>query len=374
MPQPRRVAHLHTGLDWGGGEFQVANLVRAMTAAGMKTTLWAGRRGSLMAYAIAQELPARALTGPWRWPLGHIPLGRRLARDGVDLLHCHDSRALSLGIRIRQQLGVPLVLSRRIASPLRENAWSRAKYSARHIDAVAAVSETVREVFCRGGFPGERVFVVPSGLDLAALDGLTRDESFRRSFGGGPIVAGIGKLAPKKNWPLLIRTAALVAAAGIDAHWLLVGDGPDRPALEALARDAGVASRVHFLGFRADAEGILKDCDLLFFPSIREGASVTVRQAMALGIPVVAVDAAGIVESLDGHGWLVSPDDVAGAARAVVEALTDSGKREAVCRDARQSARERFAFDRTLVGTLEVYATVLAARARGAGVEAPSSR
>ncbi|MFO7691676.1 MAG: glycosyltransferase [Vicinamibacterales bacterium] len=370
MPRPRHVAHLHTGLDWGGGEQQVAQLVRALKASGIGATLWSRRDGLLLSHANDRQLPARALPGPWRLPFGHIPLCRQLARDGVDLLHCHDSHALALGIRVRTCLGVPLVLARRIASPLRTNALSRIKYSPRRVDAVVAVSETVRDVFCRGGFPPERVFVVPSGLDLTALDALVRDESFRKPFGTGRVIAGIGKLAPKKNWQMLIRTAALVDAAGIDAHWLLVGDGPDRPVLETLARDLRVASRVHFLGFRPDAAGILKNCDLLFFPSLREGAPGAVREATVLGIPVVAVDAAGTVESLGGHGWLVPPGDVAGAARAVAEALTDAGRREAVCRAARRSARERFAFDRTLAGTLDVYGSVLTAGRPGADGEA----
>ena len=358
MSRPCRVAHLHTGLEWGGGEYQVAHLVRGLLASGVDTTLWARRGGRLLANAVEQGLPARALTGPWRWPLGELPLCRDLARQGVDLLHCHDSGALCLGIRARRRLGVPLILARRIASPLRSNPVSRVKYSPRHVDAVVAVSEAVRAVFCRGGFPEDRVFVVPSGLDLTALDQLVRDESFRQPFGPGFLVVGIGKLAPKKNWPLLIRTAASVAAEGLEAHWLLIGDGPDRAALEAMAREAGVSSRVHFLGFCEDALQILKNSDLLFFPSRREGAAVTLRQAMALGVPVVAADSAGIVESLDGHGWTVAPDDVDGATRAVVQALTDVVRREAVGRDARESARARFGFDRTLRGTLDVYASV----------------
>jgi len=362
VSRPCRIVHLHTGLEWGGGEYQVAHLVRGLLASGVDTTLWARRGGRLLAYAVEQGLPAKALPGPWRWPLGGIPLCRELALDGVDLIHCHDSRALRLGIRVRKRLKVPLVLARRVASPLRANPVSRAKYSPRHVDAVVAVSETVRAAFCRGGFPEDRVFVVPSGLDLAALDQLVRDESFKQSYGRGFLIAGIGKLAPKKNWPLLIRTAASVAAEGLEAHWLLVGDGPDRAALQAMAREAGVASRVHLLGFREDAAQILKNSDLLFFPSRREGAAGTVRQAMALGVPVVAADSAGIVESLDGHGWTVAPDDVGGATRAVVQALTDVVRREAVGRDARESARARFGFDRTLRGTLDVYAAVSSTR------------
>jgi glycosyltransferase involved in cell wall biosynthesis len=353
------IVHLHTGRDWGGGEYQVAQLLGAMVNAGVPTALWARPGGLLASRALDQGLPVRTLSGPWRLPFGEFALCRQLASTGVTLLHCHDSRALGLGIRVRRQLGIPLVLSRRIASPLRSNPLSRAKYSPRHVSAVVAVSETVRDVFCRSGFPPDRVFVVPSGLDLAELDRLTADRQLRLSLPAKYLVVGIGKLAPRKNWPLLIRTAAAMANAGVDAAWLLVGDGPDRPRLEAMARDLGVAGRVHFLGFRPDAACVLKSCDLLFFPSTREGASVSVRQAMALSVPVVAVNAAGTVEALRGHGWLIGADDVAGAVRAVTEALTDTARREAVTRAAERSARDRFAIARTLSGTLEVYASVL---------------
>jgi glycosyltransferase involved in cell wall biosynthesis len=353
------IGHLHTGRDWGGGEHQVAQLLRAMVRAGVPATLWARRGGLLGSRLLAEGLPVRTLSGLWRVPLGDLGLSRQLASAGVTLLHCHDSRALSLGIRLRRRLGVPLVLSRRIASPLRANPISRAKYSPRHVAAVVAVSETARDVFCRDGFPRDRVFVVPSGLDLAELDQLTPDNVFRQTLPGRYVVAGIGKLAPKKNWPLLIQAARAMQGTGLDVTWLLIGDGPERRTLETLARDLGVTERVHFLGFRADATRLLKSCDLLFFPSTREGAPGTVRQAMALGIPVVAADAAGTVESLGGHGWIVGADDVAGAVRAVTEALTDTARREAVTRAARVSARERFAFERTLGGTLEVYASLM---------------
>lgn len=358
MHQPLHVAHLHTGWGWGGGEHQVALLVRALSEAGTRATLWARRDGLLLGRAAGQGLPARPLPGRWRLPFGHIRLCRDLERGGIDLLHCHDSQALALGIRVRRRLGLPLVLSRRVASPLRRNPVSRAKYSARHIDAVVAVSATVRDVFCRGGFPEDRVFVAPSGLDLAYLDSLDRSEAFRASLGGGRIVVGIGKLAPKKNWPLFIRTAAAATAAGLDASWLIVGDGPDRRALESLARGEGLASIVRFLGFRDDAARILRNSDLLLFPSIREGAPGVVREAMALGVPVVAADAAGTAETLDGHGWLVSPDEARDAARAVIGALTDADLCGAVTRAAQRSARERFAFDRTRAATEAVYARV----------------
>jgi glycosyltransferase involved in cell wall biosynthesis len=346
-------------VEWGGGEGQVLLLVRALTAAGIETSLWAKPRGALYERARRSGLALRALPSGWRLPWGARSLASTLEGEGADLIHCHDSGALGLGLRLRRRLGIPLVLARRIASPLRRNPVSKAKYSARRIEAVVAVSGAVRDVMIGCGFPRERIFVVPSGVDVGELDAETPDEHFRKQQRASHLVAGIGKLSRKKNWSFLIQTAAVVHARGVDVVWVLVGDGPERKRLEAEARDRGVASRVRFLGFRDDAVRILKSCDALFFPSLREGTPGVVRDAMVLGVPVVAVESAGTTETLSGHGWLVAPDDPGGAARALTEALTDSSKRQAMCREARRSAVARFALEQTLHGTLDVYASVL---------------
>lgn len=354
----RVILHLHTNRGWGGGEYQVLHLLEGLVGAGVAASLRAREGGLLLARATERGLPALPLVGPWPLPLGELPLARILARAGVTLLHCHDSRALSLGHRLKRRLGVPLVLSRRVASPLRSNLASRWKYSPARIDAVIAVCDTVRDVLRDGGFPADRIFVAKSGLDLAELDRSDRPSPPQRSE-GRPLIVGIGKLAPKKNWELLIHTAAALQQSGLVVDWALVGDGPERGRLQSVARAAGVEERVRFLGHQPDAERILRECDLLFFPSIREGAAVTVRQAMALGVPVVAVNAPGTAESLNGHGWLVGRDDADGAARAIREVLADPEKREAVRRAARDSARSRFAIERTVEDTVRVYQALL---------------
>jgi len=117
----------------------------------------------------------------------------------------------------------------------------------------------------------------------------------------------------------------------------------------------GVDDIVRFIGFRADGQRILKSLDLLFFPSLREGASVTIREAMFMGVPVATMNAQGSMESLDGHGWVLKPDDIDGAARTVHTILTDAAGRESVVQAARESARQRFTFDRTASDTLAVY-------------------
>lgn len=193
------------------------------------------------------------------------------------------------------------------------------------------------------------------------LDAVSPDPELRRRYRADFLVAGVGSLTRKKNWQMLVRTAALLAGEGLDIHWLLAGEGPERPRLEALAQRCGVRERVHLLGFRQDSQRILKSCDLLFFPSLMEGASVTVREAMALGTPVVAVNAAGTAESLDGHGRLVAPDDIEEAARNIRDLLAKPAARETLIDAARESARRRFSFERTVEGTRQVYDAVLSA-------------
>jgi len=354
MKELPHIVQLNTNREWGGGEHQVLSLVAGLSHKGVRTTLFTYPRGGLFRQSQQMHSPVEVL--PLRSPHRHLI---RLLRNRTALLHVHDSKAAAIGIRVAKELGIPLVLSRRVASPLRRNPYSRWKYSARNIAAVIAISETVKTVFAQSGYPEGRIHVVPSGLDIDALDRMEKNNRLRERYGESHLLGGIGKLSVKKNWQLMIRVAAKLAAEGTDLQWVLVGDGSERRRLERLVTMLDVSRRVHFLGFRADAVHILKSLDLLFFPSRMEGASVTVRQAMILGVPVVAADAPGTVESLAGNGWFVKWDDVEGAAAVVRHVLAHTKEREAMCRRARESALARFSIERTVQGTMRVYERVI---------------
>jgi glycosyltransferase involved in cell wall biosynthesis len=283
-----------------------------------------------------------------------------LRRWAPDLIHVHDSLGTEIGGAAGIALGKPVVLTRRVASPLRRNRRSRRKYSPDRLAAIVAISETVKAVVAEAGYPPERIFVAPTGLDLDALDRVETGATWRDRFGDGPLAVGVGKLSRKKNWELLVRTARESApVAGEPIRWVVAGEGPERRRLERLAARLGVADRVHFAGFMRDATSLLKAADLLFFPSLMEGASVTVRNSMALGVPVVAVNAAGTAESLAGCGWLIGPEDAAAAAAAVRDVLTDRREREARCARARDVALSRYGMDRMVDGTIAAYRRAL---------------
>ncbi len=354
-----KIGQINCNRDWGGGENQILHLVQALADRGEDVVLLAHPEGELLKRALALGLRAEPLPLRFGRPAAGAAAAL-VARCGIELLHTHDSRGSTLGARIGRRLGLPVVLSRRVASPIRNNFMSRRKYTRRNFRAVLAISETVRDVFLSSSrYPAEDVFVVPTGVDIGELDGVERDLEFRKSFGGTYLVGGVGKLSPKKNWQFLVRTAARLAEDGPDIQWVIAGEGGEHENIEAVAKELGVANRVHLLGFRRDALRILKSLDALFFPSIVEGASVTVRECMVLGTPVVAVDAAGTMESLGGHGWKIKDDDVDGAAAAVVEALTNRELRDRHIAGARRYAVEHYSYDRTVAGTLEVYSAAV---------------
>ena len=355
------VAQLHTNREWGGGENQILSLVRGLVGRGVRCVLLTPRDGVLWERARA--------VGIWTEPLESHSGARSGVRQhaldvvkelGASVLHAHDSGSVSHGGWLSARTGVPLVLSRRVASPLRRNPLSRLKYGSARVAGVLAISETVKSVFCESGYPPERVWVVPSGLDFASLDRVQPDADKRAQFGKAPLVGGIGKLSEKKNWRLMVEAAHALNARGVHIEWALLGSGPEEDALRALVAERKLGEHFKFLGFQEDAASWLKTFDLLFFPSRIEGASVTVREAMALGVPVVAANAAGTMESLDGCGWIIDPDDVDSAADTVYGVLNDSAERDKRVAAAREIARSRYAQEQTIEGTLAAYRRVLA--------------
>ncbi|HOU22471.1 MAG TPA: glycosyltransferase family 4 protein, partial [Kiritimatiellia bacterium] len=295
--------------------------------------------------------------------LDESPAARRqllldLQEYGLSLLNAHDSGATSLGHWLRPRLGLPLILTRRIASPLRRNPWSRWKYSPRRLAAVIAVSKTVREVMIRAGYPAGRIYLAGDGVDVAALERIPPDPEIRAPYGSDYLVGGFGRLSWKKNWMLMVRAAEILARESFPVQWVLAGDGPDRAGIAAAIQAAGLAERFHLLGFRADALRVLRQLDLLCFPSRMEGASVTVREAMAMGIPVVAADAPGVVESLAGHGWIAGCDDPRELADCIRQALGDATLRQQRAERARDHARAHYDLEHTVEATLAAYAAM----------------
>jgi colanic acid/amylovoran biosynthesis glycosyltransferase len=156
----------------------------------------------------------------------------------------------------------------------------------------------------------------------------------------------VGRLAVEKGLPILLEAATALAAGGHDFEIRLVGDGPDRKTLEAQVKRAGLGDRVHFLGY-ADQQGVqchLQQSDIFVLPSFAEGVPVSLMEAMACGVPVIATRVAGVSELVvDGDtGLLVHASDAASLRDAMARYLTDASLRATVATRARRTIELEF--------------------------------
>ena len=183
-----------------------------------------------------------------------------------------------------------------------------------------ALNEEVRSSICREyALPPSAVPVVGNGIDLDAFRGPQR----RGPRGAGARLLCVARLAPAKNHALLLQTVARLRESGRDVSLTLVGDGPLRGALEERARELGISERVRFAGRRTDTAAFYRDCDLFVLLSDYEGMPMSIIEAMASGLPVVATRAGGVAELVDDgvNGALVEAD--AAAAAGAIAAICD---------------------------------------------------
>jgi glycosyltransferase involved in cell wall biosynthesis len=169
------------------------------------------------------------------------------------------------------------------------------------------------------------------------------------------VIGSVGRLAHIKGYDRLIT--AFAALNNLTTSLLLVGDGPERGALERQAQQLGVADRVTFTGYQANPAPYLTRMDLFVLPSRSEGMSVALLEAMAAGIPVAVTKAGANREIIDGgHCGTLLADDEGTWAHIMAATLDDQGTTTAKVHAARQRVRDHYSLQTTLAGYERLYA------------------
>ncbi len=294
-----------------------------------------------------------------------------------DLVHTHTAKAGALGRLAARLAGVPVVVHT-FHGHILEGYFSPAltrlflgieRALARRTDRIVTVSPRVRaSLLARGIGRPEQVEVVPLGLPLQRFAVTAPGRACLRQRlaipRDAPLLGIIGRLVPIKDHPTLF--AALTREEVKTAHLLVAGDGERRAALEAMARDLGLAGRVHFLGWRGDLEAILPELDVVICCSRNEGTPVALIEAMAAGVPVLSTDVGGVGDLLT-HGqtgWLVPPEDPAALARGIRDLLADPAGRGRLVAAARPAALQAHSAE-GLIRRIEAMYTALAAEKLG---------
>ena len=231
----------------------------------------------------------------------------------------------------------------------------------------AAISADIEAQWLALGVPWDRISRMRSGVDAAQFRPGPPDPATEAGLPprDGPRVAFTGRLHPQKNLDLLLRAWPGVAARA-GATLILVGDGPDRARLEALARELGIADRVHFAGAVADPSDHLRAAGVFVLPSVAEGMSNSLLEAMSTGLACVASAIGGNTDLLGGAepaGVLVGSDRPDAWADALVDLLARPGRVAALGAAARGRVEREYALPAVVDRYQALYRSVLARHA-----------
>ena len=250
---------------------------------------------------------------------------------------------------------------------------------------VALSGEIRRYLETRVGVPSRRIAQICNGVDVARFSPRSSDAADDGHFAPRPgpvgaregdggardlfVIGTVGRLSPVKHQRLLVdafvRACALVAAVSPDVaaglRLVVAGDGPDRAALDAQVAASGVADRIWMTGSRDDVPALIADLDLFVLPSLAEGISNTILEAMACGLSVVATRVGGNAELVDDGvtGTLVPSDDADAMATVLAARALDRRRVAAEGRAARRRAVEHFSIDTMVARYVDLYDMLL---------------
>jgi glycosyltransferase involved in cell wall biosynthesis len=353
--------HVDTQRAWRGGQRQVLLTVLGMRERGHRAVLVAHPEGELARRAseghdLIRLAPRAEVDLHAGWKLSRIVRELR-----PDIVHAHDPHAVataSLALSFLTSGRCPgLIASRRVAFHLKGNTFSRWKYH--QVDCFVAASNAIRHTLIEDGIDPGRIVTVYEGIDVHRVQ-LEPAANIHAEFWlptHAPIVGAVAALTQEKGHKYLIDAAALVIREVPEAHFVILGEGDLRPALERQVKELRLDKHVLLPGFRPDVLSFIRSFDLFVMSSLAEGLGTSLLDAMALSKATVATDTGGIPEVVvEGEtGLLVPPRDHRALADAVIRLLKDPVKRGQMGAAGLARVTRVFSAERMVEKTLEVY-------------------
>ena len=369
----RRIRVLQLGGPAGmfGAERWILALARHLPAGQVETIVGViqdtpGFAAPLCAHAERAGLQSVSIEAPGKLSLAAVPQLRALIRArGIDIVHSHGYKSDILGVLATRGLAC-----RMIATP---HGWSvdaglklqvyealdRLAFAA--CDAIVPLSDDLAAGLRKLPWAKRRTWTIPNGVDLSEISDSDRvaPEFASLRADGVEVYGYIGQLIARKRIDTLIR--AFAALPNDRRRLYLVGDGPERAQLEALAASLGQSSRIRFTGFRDDRLEFLRGFDVFVLPSSLEGIPRCVMEAMAAGVPVVASDIEGTRALVrDGDtGLMFDVGDDVRLATQIGRLMADPVLRVRLAAAARKLVHEGYSAARMAEDYLQLYRRLL---------------
>ncbi|MBL9162701.1 MAG: glycosyltransferase [Planctomycetaceae bacterium] len=374
--RPLRVLFLLTSMPVGGAETLLVNLVRRLDRRRFAPEIVCLKEPGPLGEMLSAEVPVHSNLLACKYDLRILPrLMRLMRRPSVDAVITVGAGDKMFWGRIAAHLaGVPVV-----ASALHSTGWPDGVGRLNRLltcwtDAFIGVADAhAAHLVSNEGFPAAKVNTIYNGVDCDRF--VPQDASeVRRELGiavGAPVVGILAALRPEKNHELFLAGAKSIREAVPEAEFVVIGDGPQRAELEGLAAELGLANAVHFVGSRSDVPALLAACDVVALTSHNEASPVSILEALACGVPVVASDVGSVRETVvDGEtGRLFPAGDQAAFVDATVALLQSPAERRRLGAEGRRRVVARWSLDAMVRGYEQlierIYAKKMAPVAQG---------
>jgi glycosyltransferase involved in cell wall biosynthesis len=338
MPVPIRVGFVVHVMNVAGAEMLVAEIIRRLDRRIESTVIGLDGIGVLGEQLQAEGIEVVSLDrrpGKPDWGLVRrlVPI---LNRRRIEVIHAHQYSPFFYAALAKPFMRRPasLIFTEHgrhfpdIASPKRR-AVNRLLLNCFADDINACCQFSARSLCRIDGFPGNRIHVVPNGIDPEMYTLPAPKADLRRQLGldlTRRYIINVARLHPIKDQAMLLRAFAKVAARRSNVDLLIAGDGPLRKELQGLAQSLNISGRVRFLGVRRDVPLLLGASDIFALTSISEAASLTLLEAMAAGLPIVATAVGGTPEIVRdrNEGRLVPRGNDVATAAAFEQLLDDA--------------------------------------------------
>lgn len=375
MTDPIRVGFVLHVMQVAGAEVLVNETIRRLGQRIDPVVFCLDAVGVLGERLLADGVPVIAYG---RRPGLDLSISRRMAADirgrRIDVIHAHQYTPFFYSaIAARLSSPRPRVIFTEhgrhypdVVSAKRR--WINRAVFDRLADDVNAVCEfSARSLAEKDGFRGDRIHVIPNGIDAPKYGPATDVAGLRAKLGLDPsrkYVACVARFHPVKDHRTLIEAFASVAAGHHDADLLLVGDGALRAELEQQCKNLSLSSRVRFLGVRHDVADLLRAADVFALTSVSEAASITLLEAMGSGLPVVVTRVGGnpeiVREGVD--GFLAPRGDAKAIASALARLLDEPGLATQFGASGAARVQSTFRLDQTVDKYYELYSMLAHAR------------
>lgn len=301
-----------------------------------------------------------------------LALATRMAdvalHEGLDLIHVHYALPHAISAYLAREmlrphrLGVVTTLHGTDITIVGQDRsyLPVTRFGIEQSDGVTAVSEYLKKVTVEVFQPNKEIEVVPNFIDPERWSDERRPRVVQRfTREGRRIILHVSNFRPVKRVLDVIEIFERISRR-VPATLLMIGDGPDRPAAEALCREKGIAPDVFFLGNIPALEAIMPSADLYLLPSDSESFGLSALEAQACGVPVLGYAVGGLPEVVTADtGFLREVGDLDGLAEEGIGLLLDAGRHQAFSRAARRRASELFNPEVMVAKYLAVYERVL---------------